>query len=346
MKVNKGKLEEVRVLIKTDAAYSEFRDNEKVKDRVHLLTLSGSHAYGTARPESDIDIRGVVGLEKKYATGAVEDWQTKVFSETDTVIHSYKKMMSLLAKGNPDTVVLVGIDPDMYLYLSDPGRELVEKHSDFLGATGLYNSFIGYANAQLRRLELAEMGRLEGNNKLVKEKKERILSDATFNFHTKYTTITNDNLNVSFVVPEDINEKVIINSMTCSNINIDDYFDVARDLKNIVSSFGTRGKREKKTDLKLNKHCMHTVRGMLMGIETLETGKVITCREKDLPLLKSVLAGDYMDKEGRMRPEFYELIEKLRKKADYAYKNTVLPLTPDMNKVSDMLVEFIKADLN
>jgi hypothetical protein len=189
------------------------------------------------------------------------------------------------------------------------------------------------------------MGRLEGNHRLVKKKKESILDNAAYNFHVKYPTVSNDNFTLTFDVPEDQNEKVSIKSLQCHDINIDNFFDVARDLKNIVNSFGTKGKREKKTDFKLNKHCMHTVRGMLMGIEALETGRIVTYRENDLPLLKSILNGDFMDSEGKMKSEFYEMIEELRAKADYAYKNTVLPLTPDVNKISEMLIAFMLEDL-
>ena len=66
---------------------------------------------------------------------------------------------------------------------------------------------------------------------------------------------------------------------------MDDLFDAVKDLKNITKSFDSAGKRNtKKTDFKLNKHCMHLIRGMLMGIEILQTGVVRTYRENDLPL--------------------------------------------------------------
>lgn len=126
---------------------------------------------------------------------------------------------------------------------------------------------------------------------------------------------------------------------------MDDLFDAAKDLKNITKSFDSAGKRNtKKTDFKLNKHCMHLIRGMLMGIEILQTGVVRTYRENDLPLLWSILNGEYM-KDGYVTSEFYELVEKLRKEAEYAYKNTALQQEPDKNKVSDMLEMFLMADL-
>ena len=344
--MNKEKLNDIKNLIQTDNSYKAFRENEKVKNKLHLLCISGSYAYGTNREDSDIDIRGIVGLAPEYANGTLTDWETKDFSETDTTIHSYRKMLRLMAKGNPDILAFVGQDLDQYLYLSDLGKELVLHHSDFIGANGVYNSFIGYANAQMRRLELSEIGRLTNKKKLVKKIKENILKNAAFNMHTKYSTLEMENLNINFTVPETDEEKVMINELYLKNVNIDDFFDIAKDFKNIINSFGKKGKRnEKKTDFKLNKHCMHTVRSILMGIEVLETGIVHTNREKDLPLLLSILNGEYMKEDGKMREEFYELVEDLRKKANYAYKNSVLPPEPDIKKVSDMMTEFVLYDL-
>lgn len=267
------------------------------------------------------------------------------FSETDTVIYSYRHMLQLIAKGNPDTIVLLGNKIKDYLYLSDTARQLVENHSDFIGAEGIFKSFVGYANAQLRRLELAEIGRLSERKELVRDKKKSILDNAVYNMRTKYPTIKGNNLSMTFEIPED-DEKVTIKDLNCADVNVDDFFDMARDIKNITSSFGQKGKRnEKKTDFKLNKHCMHTIRGMLMGIECLETGRVVTYREKDLPLLLSILNGDFMNSDGKMRSEFYELVEDCRMKADYAYKNSVLPAEPDSYKVADMMYAFMMDDL-
>lgn len=339
-------IETIKEMLKTSPEYETFRTSDKVKNGLHILCLSGSYAYGTNREDSDVDIRGVTSLAPYYANGYLSDWEVKSFSETDTTIYSYRKLIRMLSKGNPDTLGIVGQDIDKYFVLSDLGKELIEKHSDFIGADGVYSSFIGYANAQMRRLELAELGRLTNKKELAKEIKTNILTNAMFNMHTKYQSVETDNMNIKFKVPNDFNEDIILESVSAKNISMNDFFDVAKDFKHIVSSFGDKGKRNtKKTDFKLNKHCMHTVRGMLMGIECLETGRVRTYREKDLPLLKSILNGEWMLENGKMKQEFYELIEKLRKEALYAYKNTVLPRVPDEKKVSDMMTEFVLYDL-
>lgn len=344
--MNKEKLEEIKNLVKTGEEYQSFREDEKVKDKLHLLCVCGSYSYGTEREDSDIDLRGAVALDPCYTNGTLKDWEIRTFSETDTVIRSYRKMLHLMSEGDPDTLSLVGQNLDNYLYLSNLGKELVIYHSDFIGARGVYKSFIGFSNSQMRRLELAELGRLEEKPELKRELKGSILKNAIYNMSIKYPTIELENLNFEFDISENEEEPIKIKSVSGSDITIEDYFNVAKDIKSIINSFGKKGKRnEKKSDFKLNKHCMHTVRSMLMCIECLETGIVKTYRENDLPLLRKILNGEFMDADGKMGTEFYELVEDLRKKSEYAFKNSILPMEPDMKKVSDMMTEFVLYDL-
>lgn len=326
-------VDKFRRIYETDDAYKSVRENDKMKD-IHILCLSGSHAYGTARPDSDIDIRGVVGVKKSIALGVEADWYTVNFKETDTEIYSIKNFLSLIAKGNPSILCLLGNDIDDYLYLSKPGRMLVEDYDGLFTAKSVYNSFIGYANSRFRELELAELSKLNDTtnntgNMLIEDKKIEILNNATSLFGIKYTTA--DNVSASYEILDDV---VYIKDFSATNISMTDLFDVVKDLKNISSSFGKKGKRnKKKTDFKLNKHCMHLIRGLKIGIELLETGKIVTYRHADLDLLHSILNGDYMGNEGSMRNEFYELVDDLKKKADYAFKYSVLPNALNIDKL-------------
>ena len=337
-----------KTLYETAPEYETVRTSDKMNHGVHILCLSGSHSYGTAREDSDVDIRGVVGLSREYALGVHEDWGTKNFSETDTEIYSYKKFLNLILKGNPSILALLGQELDDYLYLSDLGKELVTNYDGLILAKQVYDSFVGYSNSQLRRLELAELGRLDeyGNTidkKLVKEKKISILDNAVYNFDSHYPTISKDNFNVEFDI---VDNKVMIKTLNISDISMVDFFDTTRDLKNISSSFGNEGKRNKnKTLFKLNKHCMHLIRGLVMGIELLETGKIVTYRKDDLPLLLSILHGDFMNENGTMNSAFYDVLTEYRNKADYAFKNTVLPFEVDMEKLMDLNYRFMMDSL-
>lgn len=327
-------------LYNTSPEYKVVRENEKVKNNLHILCLSGSHAYGTSRPDSDVDIRGIVDVSMEYKLGVLSDWGTLTFSDTDTVIYSYKKFLHLIESCNPDTLVLLGQDKDDYLYLSELGEFLLDNYTVFLTPRNVYNSFVGYSNAQLRRLQLAELGRLESINKDTSDMKLSILNNAVYNMDTKYVTFDNHSADISFDISTD--GEVSLNKFLVENISVNDFFEVARDIKNITSSFGQKGKRNnKKTDFKLNKHCMHLIRGMRTGTEVLETGKVRTYRKDDLPLLMSILHGEFMNSDGKMNSSFYDLVEEERRKADYAFEHTVIPMEVDMKKIMDINYQFM-----
>ncbi len=82
-----------------------------------------------------------------------------------------------------------------------------------------------------------------------------------------------------------------------------------------------------------------------MGIELLETGKIVTYRKNDLELLHSILNGDYMESTGRMRTEFYDLVDDLKAKASYAFNNTVLVQEVDREKLEYFYRMFLNSSL-
>lgn len=337
-----------REIYETHDEYKEVRENEKMK-HPHILCLSGSHAYGTAREDSDIDLRGIVNVNKSIAIGASMDWETQEFRATDTTIYSYKKFIQLIIKGNPSIICLLGNDLDDYLVLSKEGRELVTKYDGLLLSKQVHDSFIGYSVEMLKRLELAELGMIDQygdkiDKVTVDEKKVGILDNHISLFSNRYKSVKQGNVEADFEI---IDDEVYVKSFSTKDVSMVDFFDMAKDLKNVSSSFGKKGKRnKKKTEFKLNKHCMHLVRGLLMGNELLETGKVVTYRKNDLDLLHDILNGKFMGTQGKMHSSFYELVDELKAKADYAYKNTVLPREVDKEKLEYFYTIFLESSLN
>ena len=64
------------------------------------------------------------------------------------------KIITLLINCNPNTIELLGLNPEHYLYLNDIGEMLLHNSYLFLSRRAI-NSFGGYAEAQLRRLQNA-----------------------------------------------------------------------------------------------------------------------------------------------------------------------------------------------
>ena len=139
--------------------YDLLKTNPHLGKNIILLGLGGSHAYGTNVEDSDVDIRGVALNSKTDILGAT-NFDQVVNETTDTTIYSFNKIISLLSNCNPNTIELLGLKPEHYLYLSPIGQELLDNRKLFLSKRAMY-SFGGYATAQLRRLDNKSMRTLE-----------------------------------------------------------------------------------------------------------------------------------------------------------------------------------------
>ena len=111
--------------------YDFIKTNEHLGKYVILLGLAGSYSYETNIDGSDIDIRGITLNQKSDLIGLTQ-FEQYVDDNTDTVIYSFNKMVSLLLSCNPNTIELLGLNPENYLYLNDIGRQLLDNKKLFL----------------------------------------------------------------------------------------------------------------------------------------------------------------------------------------------------------------------
>ena len=138
------KLEDIKKKMEGED-YDFLRTNEHLGRNIMLLGLSGSHAYGTENENSDIDIRGCA-LNSKSDILCGENFEQVTDVPTDTTVYSFTKLIQLLTECNPNTIEILGLKPEHYLFLSDMGRELLDNRSMFLSRRAI-NSFSGYATA-------------------------------------------------------------------------------------------------------------------------------------------------------------------------------------------------------
>lgn len=82
--------------------YDFLRTNERLGNRIILLGLGGSHAYGTSNANSDIDFRGITLNMPSDLLGLTEFEQYED-AHTDSVIYSFNKIVKLLLECNPNT---------------------------------------------------------------------------------------------------------------------------------------------------------------------------------------------------------------------------------------------------
>lgn len=143
-------LDKIKQLVESNQ-YRFLRDNPHLGQNIILIGLGGSHAYGTNNNQSDLDIRGcALNSKEEILTNA--NFEQFVNEETDTTIYSFNKLVHLLSNCNPNTIEILGLKAEHYLYVSSIGQELLDHKNLFLSKRAVH-AFGGYATTQLRRLD-------------------------------------------------------------------------------------------------------------------------------------------------------------------------------------------------
>jgi uncharacterized protein len=154
-----------------------------------FLTLTGSHAYGTARPGSDVDVRGccVAPLRERLSllsnfeqytwlpepsahaelplgpvfAGALERARSHpsagrslvaADAPPDVVIYDLAKLVGLCAQANPNMLELLFVDEREILHRTPLWDRLRARRSSFLSQK-VRHTFAGYAQGQLKRIQ-------------------------------------------------------------------------------------------------------------------------------------------------------------------------------------------------
>ena len=102
--------------------YDFLKSDPHLGNRIILLGLGGSHAYGTNNENSDLDIRGC-SLNSKEEILTNQHYEQFVNEQTDTTIYAFNKLITLICNCNPNTIELLGLIPEHYLYVSSIVKE-------------------------------------------------------------------------------------------------------------------------------------------------------------------------------------------------------------------------------
>lgn len=129
----------------------ETFESLKEKNLVLYEYMRGSTVYGTSTPQSDIDYGGVYLEPINQVLGLGLDFQDEIADEThDKVWYSLKKYMNLLLSSNPNILESLFID-DKFVIYEHPIITEIKKHRQEFVTKECFNSFIGYAIAQIKR---------------------------------------------------------------------------------------------------------------------------------------------------------------------------------------------------
>lgn len=320
-----------------DTEYDFLRTDEHLGENIILLGLGGSYSYGTNIESSDVDCRGVA-LNSKREILLGNGFEQVENKETDTVIYSFTKIVSLLSNCNPNVIEMLGLKPEHYLYISPIGKELLENKKMFLSKKAV-NSFGGYANSQLRRLDNKAV-RLVGQ-----EQRERhilnSINNASVNFKERYFQYPDDaiKLYIDKSGSEDLDSEIYMD-VKLTKYPLRDYKAMWSEMNNVVKDYSKIGKRNKHAieHGKLGKHMTHLIRLYMMCLDILENKEIVTYREKEHDLLMSIRNGDYLDNNRQPIPEFFEMVDDFEKKMEYAKENTDLPDKPNYKAIQEFMM--------
>ena len=328
-------IEQIKDKLKSEE-YDFLRTDKNLGNNIIILTLGGSHAYGTNNENSDLDIRGCA-LNSKMQILTNESFEQFTNEVTDTTIYSFNKLVSLLSNTNPNTIELLGNKPEHYFYVSQIGKELINNAHLFLSKKAIY-SFGGYANQQLYRLNQKAAHKMSQS-----DLEKHILKTLDFmktDFNKKYSYFKEDEINlyIDKAVQQGYDTEIFMD-VKLTHYPLRDYCAMWSELQNTVKAYGKIGKRNEKAleHGKIAKHSMHLIRLYMMCLDILENEKIVTYREKEHDLLMDIRNGKYLDSNDQPIPEFFEKVDKYEKRLEYAKNNTSLPDNPDYKAINEFV---------
>lgn len=157
-----------------------LRDNPDLNEWAIIVAYRGSISHGMYVPSNDpnsIDDKDVMsvcippishyfGLKEFGSRGTREVWK----GEWDIVVYEVLKFVRLVAKGNPNVLSMLWLEPNYYLDLKPEGELLIKNRGLFVGRH-VFHSFSGYAHSQLHKMtRLAFEGYMGEKRKQLVEK--------------------------------------------------------------------------------------------------------------------------------------------------------------------------------
>ena len=314
------------------APYDFLRTDPRLGRRIMLLGLSGSYGYGTNRPGSDVDFRGVA-LQRPSDLLGLTVFEQVVDEHTDTVVYGFNKLVRLLLECNPNSCEILGLPREKYIILTPLGEELLDHRRLFLSRRCV-RSFGGYASAQLRRLQNAI-----ARDALPQTQREKHILQSVQNamddFQRRNLRAAEGSIRlyIDEAVTEGLDTEIFVDA-NYTHLPLRDYNSVMETLRNVVRDYDRVGHRNhKKDDNHLNKHAMHLIRLLMTVIDILERQEIVTCRQEELPLLMKIRNGGFMQNDGTLSAVFFEVLDAYERRFREAAERTTLPEEPDMAKV-------------
>lgn len=291
--------------------------------------VTGSHLYGTNRPDSDVDIRGVclnpidglLGLEpfKQWMPDKKEavKWSTETLGieSDDITIYGLNRFVELLLQNNPNIVELFfaeNLVKELCSFNQYVHDTVWSRKGDIL-STNIISTFSGYAYSQLQRL---------------KGHKKWIDNPPTEPDPKDFGMVITPKGGQKWTNPDKYNQ------YKKESANYQQYRIWLKERN------PARQELERKHGYD-TKHAMHIFRLLLEAKQLLLTGEIkFPFVDDDMELLHSVLHGKY---------EYQYIVnfgEEGKKSLVELEQISVLPKYPNFNAINKMLIDINKTMIN
>lgn len=292
-----------------------------------MLSLAGSHLYGTSTPDSDIDIRGVcfspinnllgldgfeqydfhsethIKFDGVYVVSGITPKPIDGLSSSDITIYSLQKFAKLCLDANPNIIeLLFSMNGHSLLEYSMDWNDILRNKKLFLSQRSRH-TFSGYAFSQLNRIKVYTKWRDDPPQK--PDGREHGLTQTDEGGYLW----TNSNLKNA-------------------------YDNKLKEFQHYTEWLTNRNPKRRELEEKYGydtKHASHLVRLILEGIELLTTGEIkLPLKDEYLKVIMDVRNGLW---------EYDKLIKESERGFEWLKNaHSSLPNKPDRKKVNELII--------
>ena len=300
-------------------------NNKQFADKHRIFEfLSGSHAYGTSRPESDKDYRGVFVPPYELSLSSNPPEQLDSFDGEDRVMYSLRKFFKLATTNNPNIIEFFFIPDDCVIYTT-PLWEKIRRHRGLFVSQKCVHTFMGYGFEQLKRIERHRNYLLDPpDHKPTREEYDL----------PEHKVIPGDQLSALLSIKDEF-----VSTKYKTIARKEKAYDQAKSKWDSYKSWEkNRNEDRKKLEAVAGydtKHAMHLMRLMLMANELVTTGRC-DVRRPDAEYLLDIRKGVYE------YDTIVALAKMLEQKCLDAKETSVLPYTPNHKHIEKLQLEILK----
>jgi predicted nucleotidyltransferase len=339
-------------------------DSLKLLEKNKIVThLSGSQAYGTNTPESDLDIRGLFLADPiNIRTPFFNITECNITTEEDTKYYELTHFMKLLLNNNPNIIETLWIDESDIMFKDSKGcYDLLRSYRSQFLCSKVAFTYSGYAYSQIARMkshkkwinnpqDIEPPRQIDFISLIQNFTKNKILKIELEDYQSNHRLIPYGN-NIFGLYEEDgrspFDYQYNLNTLFDGDhsdygsplmilkFNIDEYKRNHEIWKNYWTWKKNRNPIRSKLEEKYQidtKHLMHTVRLLRTGYEILDTG-IVNVKRSDADELLAIRNGSMSYIEAM------DYAEDMDNKIKILYKKTDLPKYPDLTLAANVLLE-------